>query len=126
MQLTIMKTRGAWLICYLYYYLLYVYGKMAVCDYVFWSTYPGLRKGEAIAVTFFITLIVVAIVTGLIVFLIMWFVCVNKKNRSSSPNNGVNNYHYDKNDEVNSYPSETPPSRPSRPPAPPRPLKPKV
>ena len=89
---------------------------------------PGLRKAEAIAVTFFITLIVVAIVTGLIVFLIMWFVCVKKQNNSPSPKNGVdNNYHYEqKAEEVKSYPSNTPPSRPSRPPAPPRPLKPKV
>lgn len=90
----------------------------------------GIRKSEAISATFFFTLIPVALITALIVFLIMWFVCV-KRNApvGTSPKTHqateLDDFHatnsaYEKTD----LPAPSP-GRPSRPPRPP-PTRPKV
>ncbi len=81
---------------------------------------PGLRKGDAIALTFFMTLIFVALITAAIAITVMWFVCV-KRNATMATSPKTNGDHSMSDYKVgNTAKVETTPStRPSRPPRPP-------
>ncbi len=87
----------------------------------------GLPRASALALTFFLTLILVALITAAIVITVMWFACVrkNKATMGTSPttNHSVDNsdYNESKNPAYSTAKAEnTPPSRPPRPPTKPK------